>query len=393
MQYQSKCNILQWFKTLHADISSCVLNNGHASCFFPINRGVRQGCPLSGLLFVIGLELLAGLWKDRPDTPFNFNYPQDPICALGVFFSYNTPEADKLNFGDKLCSMEKVLNAWKCRKLTLIGRINIAKTLALSKLIFNASNLYVPPHVIDEANVNKLIFNFIWEGKPPKIKKSTTIGEKVNGGLKMLDFGIMEIALKISWIQRIQQNSDAGWKAIPGRLVGDLGGLTFLSHYRYDINLIQLHNLPPFYRSLLKYWQVYRSDFTDDNTQIQNEIIWNNSNILINKNTIFFNQWYQNGIIRLQDLLDVDCTFLSLQKFQQKLGLHVPFTTYYGLINYIPASWRRKLKLSDHLNQSSSLDSPNMNITTRSAYAAILDHFFQPPTSEMAFSFFFLKKA
>ena len=51
-------NFLQWFKTLHADISSCVLNNGHASCCFPINRGVRQGCPLSGLLFVIGLELL-----------------------------------------------------------------------------------------------------------------------------------------------------------------------------------------------------------------------------------------------------------------------------------------------------------------------------------------------
>ena len=39
--------------------SSCVLNNGHASPFFQLHRGVRQGCPLSGLLFVIGIELLA----------------------------------------------------------------------------------------------------------------------------------------------------------------------------------------------------------------------------------------------------------------------------------------------------------------------------------------------
>ena len=323
---------------------------------------------------------MVGLWKNRQDTPFNFNYPQDPICALGVFFSYDTPKADKLNFVDKLRNMEKVFNAWKCRKLTLIGRINIVKTLVLSKLIFNAPNLYVPPHVIVEAN--KLIFNFIWEGKPPKIKKSTIIGEKVNGGLKMTDFGIMEIALKISWIQRIQQNSYAGWKAIPERLLGNLGGLAFLSHCRYDTNLIQLHNLPPFYRSVLKYWQDYRSDFTDDNTRIQNEIIWNNSNILINRNTIFFKQWYQNGIVRLKDLLDVDCTFLSLQKFQQKFRLHIPFTTYYGLINSIPVNWRRKLKSTD---SPSSLDSPNMNITTRSAYAAILDHFFQPPTSETKF--------
>ena len=81
------------------------------------------------------------------------------------------------------------------------------------KLIFNASNLCVPPHVVDETN--NLIFNFIWEGKPPKIKRTTIIGEKNDGGLKMIEFGIMETALKISWIPRIQQNSDAAWKAIP----------------------------------------------------------------------------------------------------------------------------------------------------------------------------------
>ena len=123
--------------------------------------------------------------------------------------------------------------------------------------------------------------------------------------------------------------------------------LTFLSHCRYGINLIELHNLPLFYRSVLKYWQDYRSDFSDDNTQTQNEIIPNNSSMLINKNTVFFKQWYQNGVIRLQDLLDTDGTFLSLQKFQQKLRLYIPFTTYYRKINYIPASWRRKVKSTD----------------------------------------------
>lgn len=52
-------NFLLWFKTLHANITSCVFNNRHASCLFPLNRSLRQGCPLSGLLFVISLELLA----------------------------------------------------------------------------------------------------------------------------------------------------------------------------------------------------------------------------------------------------------------------------------------------------------------------------------------------
>ena len=62
----------------------------------------------------------------------------------------------------------------------------------------------------------------------------------------------MEIALKMSWIQRLQQSSDTGWKAVPECLLGHLVGLAFLTLCRYDINLIQVHNLPPFYHSVLK---------------------------------------------------------------------------------------------------------------------------------------------
>ena len=52
-------NIKNWVKILYNNVSSCVLNNGFASEFFLVERGVRQGCPLSGLLFVIGIEILA----------------------------------------------------------------------------------------------------------------------------------------------------------------------------------------------------------------------------------------------------------------------------------------------------------------------------------------------
>ena len=47
-------------------MSSCVLNNGHASTFFPLQRGVRQGCPLSGVLFVLGIELFGRALKTNP---------------------------------------------------------------------------------------------------------------------------------------------------------------------------------------------------------------------------------------------------------------------------------------------------------------------------------------
>ena len=58
-------DIQEWFDIIYNQASSCVVHNGHASHFFLLKRGVRQGCPLSGLLFVIGIEFFArALQKD-----------------------------------------------------------------------------------------------------------------------------------------------------------------------------------------------------------------------------------------------------------------------------------------------------------------------------------------
>ncbi|XP_063448212.1 uncharacterized protein LOC134727756 [Mytilus trossulus] len=42
-------NIRKWVLTLYSNISSLVVNNGFSSSPFTIERGVRQGCPLTPL--------------------------------------------------------------------------------------------------------------------------------------------------------------------------------------------------------------------------------------------------------------------------------------------------------------------------------------------------------
>jgi hypothetical protein len=52
-------NCISWIKLLYNNSSSCATNNGHASKFFQVERGVRQGCPVSPLLFIVVAEVLA----------------------------------------------------------------------------------------------------------------------------------------------------------------------------------------------------------------------------------------------------------------------------------------------------------------------------------------------
>ena len=52
-------NIQHCVKTLYNKANSCVINNGWASKSFSLERGVRQGCPLSPYLFLLAAEILA----------------------------------------------------------------------------------------------------------------------------------------------------------------------------------------------------------------------------------------------------------------------------------------------------------------------------------------------
>ena len=185
--------------------------------------------------------LWLGCLKYCKQKPFGYKWPDEPILALGIYFSYDKKKSDKLNFEEKLAKMEKLLNIWKMRDLTLIGKITVIKSLALAKLIHAASVLELP-----ESFAHK-------EDKPPKMKKATLIGEKQDGGLKAPDFTAIDKALKLIWIKRFLDESDAEWKLIPMEIFDRYGGKLLLQS-RYSIKLLSLDNLPSFYTRMLQFW-------------------------------------------------------------------------------------------------------------------------------------------
>ena len=83
--------------------------------------------------------LWLGSMRHRKDAICNLQISDDPVYALGVHFTYNIELSHKKNFFEKLGSLKKTLSVWSRRDLSIYGRINIVKTLALSKLVFTSS--------------------------------------------------------------------------------------------------------------------------------------------------------------------------------------------------------------------------------------------------------------
>lgn len=108
----------------------------------------------------------------------------------------------------------------------------------------------------------------------------------------MIDFQTMETVLKIAWVNRIRQNCHSTWKILIEHFFRQYGSFSFLLNCRYDLKLLHLNTVPPFYHAILKYWQENKPIpvISEDNIQKQNEIIWNNQNILINKHMIYLKQ-------------------------------------------------------------------------------------------------------
>ena len=431
----------------YTDISSCVLNNGYASKHFHLERGVRQGCPLSGTLFVIAIELLAqrirrskeikgipidehnevklsqyaddttvflsdiqslsrlfdllllfercsglklnqtksemlwlGSMRNRKDTIHDLQLSAEPVYALGAHFTYDLEVSEKKHFLDKLGSLKKTLNMWSQRDLSIAGRINIIKTLALSKLVFICSVMNTPKEFSKE--VDKITFDFIWDHKPAKKKKTTLIKQKTAGGLDMKDFSLFDQALKLNWVKRLCSNSNAPWQYIPKLLLADVGG-TELFKCNYDYNLLDLNNhLPAFYKQIIFYWQDIATATPKNKNEVLSQTIWNNRFLTVNKKMVFFPHWYQAGIKQISDLFDsYEGHFLPFNSFCSKFNVKYSFLQYYSILSSIPQNWKK-------LFQECSKDSvtPPTSICSLSCKAiySILLYLedLPPPTSE-----------
>ena len=109
----------------------------------------------------------------------------EAIKILGTFFSYNSRIKEECNFLKIVSNVQSVLNLWRYRNHTLEGRIVVFKSLAITKIIFQALIAPAPTHVIK--TLETIQISFLWNNSNPKIKHKILCERYENGGLQNVD--------------------------------------------------------------------------------------------------------------------------------------------------------------------------------------------------------------
>ena len=81
-----------------------------------------------------------GMWigskRHYKEKPFGIKWPDEPIKALGVYFTYDQKLLKEKNFIERLDSIKKLINIWSARGLSIYGKVTIIKSFLIPKYIY-----------------------------------------------------------------------------------------------------------------------------------------------------------------------------------------------------------------------------------------------------------------
>ena len=386
---------------MYTDISSAVINNGYTTPYFKVKCGIRQGCPLSALIFVIAVETLAISIKNNKhikglkigdkevkitqladDTTLILNDINSLRTALNILYLFQQSSGLKLNYAKtevlQLGEMYYVkhnpfnlkwvkdriyaLGTWFYKDVQKIIYVNykdklekflkdlkqwkcrqltwFGKIIVLKSLAICKLNFCISTLETPEwfsSEVQIAIHDFLWNGSMPKIKQKTVINNLSCGGLGLTDIHHYIMAQRAIWAKRLCNNT-------PG-YISDYLSLYLNGMKLQDVLYLSVKpqylsdDIPLFYRQILYSWFLNK-DKPDTYNGILSEVIWLNNEIQIGSQPVFYKRWYDSGVVYIYDLLHESGRFLTYEEFKHKYNIKCMQLKFMAVIDAIPQKWK-----------------------------------------------------
>ena len=276
---------------------------------------------------------------------------------LGIKFTTNIDEITNINFQNKLFEIKQIINRWMKRIITPLGRIAIIKSLLISKLNYLFLTLPNPPGDFLK-ELNQILFKFLWNNKPDRIKRTVACRPVSEGGLGMVDIFSYVKALKLIWIRKVCDISYIfKWKSLILSIFPNVNNLANFGCCYPIILAGKINNA--FWKDCLNSFNMFAHKITCSTfDEFLTEPIFYNPNILIDKKPFYNSKWHQKGISQIIDFFSREGKFHTLSEIQEYFDIELSFVTYFGVIKAIK-KYRKVLNV-ELTNSITLLDDTNV---------------------------------
>jgi hypothetical protein len=398
----------KWISLFLYNTMSAIQINGFLSESFKIEKGCRQGDPISSYIFILCAETLAikirnskqikgitienieykisqfaddtSLLLDGSESSLNtaldllhtfalesglkINYDKTKLIwigskkysthsiktkykliwgstnfkVLGIIFDVNLEKMIDYNYSSKLTMLQNIINFWKRRNISPLGKITVVKSMLLP--LFTHLFIALPSpgvHILNQ--IHNCFYNFIWDG-PLKIKHNILIKPYEEGGLNMIDIYSFEKSMKLTWIKKLALCTGKCFVLVYSLF--DVKKMLNMGNAYVQKIVKRLTNT--FWKDVLNYYSIYVNTFKictfDD---VLNMPLFYNDNFKIGMNCIYDKNMYERGIRLVRDILCTSGGFKTKNDIENYTGKVLNFLFYEGV----------KRTVSDFIKKSS----------------------------------------
>ena len=232
-----------------------------------------------------------------------------------------------------LVKAKQTLNSWQNRGLSLFGKVQVVNTLIASLFVSKMMVLPIIPDKIVKA-MDNLIRDYIWGGKKAKVAYRTLQNSKVHGGVNLINLEKKDMTLKTTWPKILSKETEYEVLVYRNLRCSELGrDLWRCSLKPQDVKVFKKRD--PFWLDVIRSWSRYNY-YTEQ--RIENQLIWFNSRIYVNKQSVMWRDVYQRGLKFVYQLFQ-NKDYKSYEQVWQEYGLTK--LRFNSLKKLIPLDWKQ----------------------------------------------------
>ena len=262
------------------------------------------------------------------------------IKILGIYFKYNISNITEINLERRLELLDKEIRQWKRRYITPLGKITVIKSLLLSKLVHIFTALPNPSAVYIK-KIEHMLYGFLWNNKPDRIRRTKIIQKLEFDGLQMVDLTSFINSLKMSWLKRLAY-SEAVWTTVAKS--EQLDPMQLLSYSTAKLKEVKRHIRNIFWREVVDSLIAFNQLVYVGPEDIIREPLWFSEYTKFRKSIV--RRWDNQGLRFIGDLLNPENgNILTREEIKQQYRISMTFLCYESLVRSLPQQVRNATRM------------------------------------------------